>query len=135
MKNLGFVVTAALVVAGCASFGPDEIYLPKLPTPAPGTEPIRLTGSVSGTLVVDRGCVKLRQANGGRLLTVLWHHETELASPPRTGLINRHTGRLYPFGTTVGLGGGYLSEERAKVLYPVAAERCGGPFATGWFPE
>ena len=134
MKTYAIVLAVTAAIAGCASFHSDGAYLPKLPTPPLGVEPIRLTGSVGGKLVVNGGCVKLRQSDG-TLLTVLWHHETDLAKSPRAGLINNNTGRFYPLGATVGVGGGYLSEDRATVLYPAVAKRCGGPYATGWFTE
>ena len=95
---------------------------------------MRLTGMVGGTLTVDRGCVKIGQPNAGRLVTVIWHHETELAEPPRSGLVNSLSGKYYPFGSMVSVGGGYLPDEAARSTYSAVVARCEGPYATGWFP-
>jgi len=105
-----------------------------MPAPPPGTDVVRLTGMVGGTLTVHQGCVKISQPDAGRLVTVIWHHETVLAKPPRSGLVNSLTGWFYPFGSVVSVGGGYLPDEAARAMYPAAAARCEGPYATGWFP-
>lgn len=126
------LVLVLLAVSGCASS--SKPFLPKMPLPPPGTDVVRLTGMVGGTLIIHRGCVKISQPNEARPVTVIWHHETELAEPPRSGLVSTITGNYYPFGSVVSAGGGYLADEAAGALYPAIASRCEGPYATGWFP-
>lgn len=137
MGRFALFAFVASAVAGCRTASPDgAVFLPLLDPPATGLEEVRLTAAYSGSLVVDRGCVRVAGRSGHGALTVLWHRGTELgrdASGPV--LRNAHSGRVYPFGRPIRFGGGEMSRDFAERQYPAIAERCGPPYASGWLPE
>lgn len=108
---------------------------PRLMPPSPGTDEVFLTGGITGVLVIDHDCVRLRTV-GGTSTTVLWHRGIALEHDSN-GYLIRHanTGRTFRIGETLRLGGGGMPQRQVQAQYPEVAQRCGPPYASGWLPD
>ena len=130
--------TFLIFLAGCTHLAVDtnSVYFPQMPPPQPGHEEILLTAGGSGYLVIDRGCVRLRSDTDHKISTILWHRGFQLVKNGKSVAIKSiRTGKLYPIGTHVEIGGGAMSQEAAERIDPVAARQCGPLFGSGWIAE
>lgn len=114
---------AAVLSAGCASTLEAPASLPTLTAQA---SVVQMTGMASGSLVMDRGCVRLASASGASRL-VVWPHGTRLTGdvPARITLGN---GKSMAIGQQVRLGGGERDDLPPSMLATAPAAACVGPY-------
>ena len=131
-----FASLIVILFASCAHIPAEKIVFAKLPPPPAGTEEVWLTAGASGYLVIDSGCLKIKSDTNGSLHTPYWHSAFELISNKKmVGVHSKITGKTYPVGTYVRLGGGVMDDETAQKIDPAAARQCGKPFASAWISE
>ena len=135
MKSVASAALGLLLLTSCVvrSVESPLPYLPRVATPPDGAEQVMLAGLISGKLVVDKGCVKIRRGRSSHFTTVLWYKGTELGRDQK-GLFLRETtsGNVVRFGSPAYFGGGDASQEHIEQAYPEVARLCGGPFAFGY---
>lgn len=130
-------LAGAVVLAGCATPGPGEVFLPRAEALPPGVEEVRLTAALEGRLVIDGQCVRVANAlDDGALMTVIWRHSTELGRD-RRGWFIREQGQAHKqrFHRHFRFGGGAGNEGAARQHDPQIAARCGPPYVSGWLPD
>lgn len=127
------LLPVALAACTHGSWSGDMPVFPKVKVAPPGLDQVWLTAGMSGKLVVENGCVKLRGPRGGKAKTILWYEGIELDRDEK-GLFlrNTFTGGITRFNEPAGFGGGGAPEEFVVAEYPEVARRCGGPYAFGY---
>jgi len=133
MKHSKLLLLLALTLVACERLEPSVLLPLQKPQP-PGGE-LFFTASFHGVPIVERGCVRVKDAVDGVTRTVLWHGGTELGKDG-TGYFLRsaETGRSYSFGSVVTFGGGEAEEKAIAREYPQVFKKCGPPFALGYLP-
>ena len=119
--SIAAIAVAAMAVgSGCAS---APIAHEALPTLTAQASFVQMTGLAEGTLMAERGCIRLTRI-GGLSRLVIWPHGTQFSG--------RHialpSGKSVPLGQTVTLGGGDRDDVPTTMLVSPLSAACGGPY-------
>ncbi|GAB1594567.1 hypothetical protein [Lysobacter claricitrinus] len=134
-SRLAAAFAVALLLNGCATHAASVApYLPLEAPPPPGVGVVALTAASFGVLVVDHGCVRVK--NGRKLHTVIWMRNTRLGHDEAGYFLTRiGSDRRYRIGSYIEFGGGGLGSGSPDSADPDAVQRCGPPYAQGYLTD
>lgn len=132
-SRLAAALAAALLLGGCATrVRPIEPLLPLRPPPPPGLDDVSVDLSQYGVLVIDRGCIRMREFHGRARRTILWPTDTHLGHDERGYFLHREGGgRQFRVGTPYEFGGGSMWNSAPPGTDAAVIQRCGPPYARG----
>lgn len=117
------VLIAAYLSSGCTSTLESPAILPTLTTQASA---VQMSGLRSGTLVNERGCIRLAHPTDASRL-VIWPHGTRLMAGATSQIILGN-GKSMVVGQHVRLGGGERYDLPRSMLAAPPAPSCVGPY-------